>query len=1172
MDTIAENIGTSMFVPVPYCDEYVRMRDRSNQKHRVMVAILDTGVDPGACGLTSCPDGSPKIVDVIDCTGSDDITVHKVEQSECSLPSDCFNVINRLFNKDDSNDDDIDIDADVCIYEGVRSLRSFVSDRSIKDLGENQKIAINTIILKVHVVTHKNYDAVVVDYDGDKNNLIYLTEFDKYDVFNDTFNPSRSKIPDNRSDRCRYGSIPIGDNLFMNFAFHLYNSTNTDEKICSLVFDTGSHATHIAGIVGGSFDDPRMNGVNPECQILSLKIGDSRVDGMETSIALIRALNEIVKKNCHIANYSYGEPISGRNGRFMDMLNEYIVKHNIIFVTSAGNSGPNITTVGAPGTISDKTINVAAYTDRSYLNSLYFTPDNGFDKGTYQWSSRGPSEYNGMGVDVMAPGCALTSHPRWNTSNFKMCNGTSMASPNAAGFISLIMSQFEDSSMYPHALWVKKYVESTCDPIVKVSELIGSIDETDPDSPTSVTCGHGLIGMKYTDVSYFRDASRCRGYYYDIAVDGDNNKKGIVSFMSKDSQGDEHFTVEVSLVKLPQTDSFKVNEALHELMLINDTGVDSVKCVSKIFVHPGSKPLRVSIPKNVAISGYIKMYEVDRTENEETYRYVQNIPINKIVYSTVSAIDGYKISRTELKPGEILRVYLRPTTNTLKLKFRTDTVIKTPIFIDVMRIYQGASYDDRSSSIKFMPSQTPAVREAEISVVPYTLTELCVYTGWSAADDQNIDILITETSIMVEDSYRKIFEPTEKLPFILSKYKDINFDNGYKLKEYMLVSQVATKYHPVKAEIVETDGRYVYSGDKKLKKLKLTYNVRRYNSARYYVNTNNKVYDSSVCMSACINGISNGRDVLFSNYKLKICTEPLDTVVIEIMDFDEELLKSKCDMVLTALRVIPKSIEVPISLYLGMNMLEIPKKLVNIDECFTGDIVVITVLNRQYHVLYTEPVKLLDTATKDYEKIKLDNVLNDFEYVRRFLNVAFTFITGEGLYNNSVDNLTDDNIDLVGKALALTNPEYCKLETVNLLIEMSDSLRSKYEYLGTLMFKIGENNERDCDRFKKRVKTTTEHLTERRVNNNHPYCVIDLVNMICDKPRDIDTIDKKFNLIDKIDRNTSWKNLNSTDTINLRKRLLELTDTAKDIDKEKKKRMLERKIELLEKTTEKIYF
>ncbi|RDX90816.1 Tripeptidyl-peptidase 2, partial [Mucuna pruriens] len=136
-----------------------------------------------------------------------------------------------------------------------------------------------------------------------------------------------------------------------------------DGNVLSMVTDSSPHGTHVAGIATAFHpEEPLLNGVAPEAQLISCKIGDSRLGSMETGTGLTRTLIAVVEHKCDLINMSYGEPTSLPDyGRFVDLVNEVVSKHHLIFVSSAGNSGSALSIVGAPGGTSSNIIGVGAY-------------------------------------------------------------------------------------------------------------------------------------------------------------------------------------------------------------------------------------------------------------------------------------------------------------------------------------------------------------------------------------------------------------------------------------------------------------------------------------------------------------------------------------------------------------------------------------------------------------------------------------------------------------------------------------------------------------------------------------------------------------------------------------------------------------------------------------------
>ncbi|KKK37954.1 peptidase S8 [Mesobacillus campisalis] len=115
------------------------------------------------------------------------------------------------------------------------------------------------------------------------------------------------------------------------------------------------HGTHVAGIIAGN---GRIRGIAPEAKIVAYRaLGPG---GMGTTEQVLAAIDQAIQDKVDILNLSLGNEINGPDLPISLALNK-AVEQGITAVTSSGNSGPNIWTVGSPGTAA-KAISVGAST------------------------------------------------------------------------------------------------------------------------------------------------------------------------------------------------------------------------------------------------------------------------------------------------------------------------------------------------------------------------------------------------------------------------------------------------------------------------------------------------------------------------------------------------------------------------------------------------------------------------------------------------------------------------------------------------------------------------------------------------------------------------------------------------------------------------------------------
>jgi tripeptidyl-peptidase-2 len=447
----------------------------------VIAAIFDTGVDPGAAGLSTSPQGQPKIVDLIDATGDGDVLMGDAKPAkDCQLeglsgrtltigpgwknPTGQYRLglkrayelfppelVARLKRERREDWDERQERRNAELRRRLLAWDAKHPKPSQEDKKERDELQARLDVLEQ---AQKNYDDpgpmydCVLFHDGDVWRAVIDTDEDG--------DLSEEAVLADYHREHEFDSF--GDISQLNFSVNVYE----DGRRLSLVTVSGSHGTHVAGIVAAyEPDHPERNGVAPGAQIVSVKIGDNRIDGMETGRALVRGLRAVIDRECDLINLSYGEPTSTPDrGRLIELFSEVVREHGVIFVASAGNAGPALSTVGAPGGTTDALLGIGAYVSPEMMSPQYGLRET-LEGMPYTWTSRGPTTDGALGTDLLAPGGAFSPVPNYELRRSLQANGTSMAAPNACGNIALILSGLKaDDTPYTPAL-VRRALENT---------------------------------------------------------------------------------------------------------------------------------------------------------------------------------------------------------------------------------------------------------------------------------------------------------------------------------------------------------------------------------------------------------------------------------------------------------------------------------------------------------------------------------------------------------------------------------------------------------------------------------------------------------------------------------------------------------------------------------------
>ncbi|XP_055333690.1 tripeptidyl-peptidase 2-like isoform X2 [Paramacrobiotus metropolitanus] len=441
----------------------------------IKMCIMDSGVDPGAEGLQVTTTGQPKVIDILDASGAGDIDTSTVVEADAEgfltgLTGRKLH-LNRNWHAEDGK-----------FHLGVVRLFSVVSEdyhdawkkaRKMEKWMPRHAEVVSVAMQRVAAApasdaqTKEELDAqlevakllddkyedlgpvmdIVVFHDG----KIWWAALDT----SETGDLTNAALLTDYRDQFKYGTI--GGIYQINYTLNILDDGNRVELVIPQ-----EHGTHVASIAAAHFPNtPERNGMAPGCQIVSIKIGHTLLDGSnETGTSLVRAFLYCMKNGVDIVNISYNEPYNWSDGgRVFEAIEMAVKQYGMIVCVANGNAGPGLTTVGSLPA-SPYTFGIGAYVTPDMMKELYGLTHK-HPALMYNWTSRGPTLNGHLGACVCAPGGAVASIPTYTLKNSSLFNGTSMASPNACGSLAVVLSGLRARQIPWSAFHVRRGMEFT---------------------------------------------------------------------------------------------------------------------------------------------------------------------------------------------------------------------------------------------------------------------------------------------------------------------------------------------------------------------------------------------------------------------------------------------------------------------------------------------------------------------------------------------------------------------------------------------------------------------------------------------------------------------------------------------------------------------------------------